>query len=229
MAKGKARTKAAAPKRTSAAPAKRTSAVPAKRADKAPDRKARVRRNTLETQLKCAIALDGKGTAMVDTGLPFLNHMLEQTGRYAGFTLQLSGRGDIEIDEHHLTEDAGIVFGQALSQALGERAGIVRFGFAYAPLDEALSRVVVDLSKRPHCIFEDQGKLKGVSGTYATDNLVEFFNAFAIHAGATIHVDYIRGRDRHHIAESMFKALGLALRDAVAKGGGGVPSTKGLI
>jgi len=170
-----------------------------------------VRRSTRETQLKCAIALDGKGTAVVDTGLPFLNHMLEQTGRYAGFTLQMTGRGDIEIDEHHLTEDAGIVFGQALSQALGARVGIVRFGSAYAPLDEALSRVVVDLSKRPHCIFEDQGKLKGVSGTYATDNLVEFFNAFAIHAGATIHVDYIRGRDRHHIAESMFKALGLAL------------------
>ena len=195
----------------------------------APPRRARVRRDTRETQLKCAIALDGKGTAIVDTGLPFLNHMLEQTGRYAGFTLQMTGRGDIEIDEHHLTEDAGIVFGQALSQALGARVGIVRFGSAYAPLDEALSRVVVDLSQRPHCIFADQGKLKGVSGTYATDNLVEFFNAFAIHAGATVHVDYIRGRDRHHIAESMFKALGLALRDAVSMGGGGVPSTKGIL
>jgi imidazoleglycerol-phosphate dehydratase len=194
-----------------------------------PPRRARVRRDTRETQLKCAIALDGKGTAVVDTGLPFLNHMLEQTGRYAGFTLQMTGRGDIEIDEHHLTEDAGIVFGEALSQALGARVGIVRFGSAYAPLDEALSRVVVDLSQRPHCIFADQGKLKGLSGTYATDNLVEFFKAFAIHAGATVHVDYIRGRDRHHIAESMFKALGLALRDAVSMGGGGVPSTKGIL
>ena len=195
----------------------------------APPRRARVRRDTRETQLKCAIALDGKGTAVVDTGLPFLNHMLEQTGRYAGFTLQMTGRGDIEIDEHHLTEDAGIVFGQALSQALGAPVGIVRFGSAYAPLDEALSRVVVDLSQRPYCIFADQGKLKGLSGTYATDNLVEFFKAFAIHAGATVHVDYIRGRDRHHIAESMFKALGLALRDAVSMGGGGVPSTKGIL
>jgi imidazoleglycerol-phosphate dehydratase len=211
----------AAPKRAKAAASRRAGAGPARRA--------RVRRLTRETQLKCVIALDGRGTAAVDTGLPFLDHMLEQTGRYAGFTLQLTGRGDIEVDEHHLTEDAGIVFGQALNEALGERVGIIRFGSAYAPLDEALSRVVVDLSKRPHCIFEDQGKLKGVSGSYATDNLVEFFNAFAIHAGATIHVDYIRGRDRHHIAESMFKALGLALRGAVGLGGGGLPSTKGIL
>ena len=194
-----------------------------------PARRARIERNTRETQLKCRLAVDGKGDSVVDTGLPFLDHMLEQTGRYAGFALQLSGRGDVEIDEHHLTEDAGIVFGQALSEALGDRAGIVRFGSAYAPLDEALSRVVVDLSRRPHCFFEDGGKLRGRSGTYATENLVEFFNAFAIHAGATIHVDYIRGRDRHHVAESMFKAFGLALREAVAMGGKGVPSTKGIL
>jgi imidazoleglycerol-phosphate dehydratase len=192
-------------------------------------RRARIVRKTRETQLKCRLALDGKGDSRVDTGLPFLDHMLEQTGRYAGFALELSGRGDVEIDEHHLTEDAGIVFGQALGEALGDRAGIVRFGSAYAPLDEALSRVVVDLSRRPHCFFEDGGKLRGRSGTYATENLVEFFNAFAIHAGATIHVDYIRGRDRHHVAESMFKAFGLALRGAVAMGGKGVPSTKGIL
>ncbi len=195
----------------------------------AASRRARIERNTRETQLKCRLALDGKGDSHVDTGLPFLDHMLEQTGRYAGVALQLTGRGDVEIDEHHLTEDAGIVFGQALSQALGDRAGIVRFGSAYAPLDEALSRVVVDLSRRPHCFFEDGGKLRGRSGTYSTENLVEFFNAFAIHAGATIHVDYIRGRDRHHVAESMFKALGLALKEAVATGGKGVPSTKGVL
>src|ERR1700736_5594169 len=168
-------------------------------------RRARIERNTRETQLLCGIALDGKGNSKVQTGLPFLNHMPEQPARYAGFSMQMIGRGDIEIDEHHLTEDAGIVFGQALNKALGDRAGIVRFGSAYAPLDEALSRVVVDLSRRPHCIFEDHGKLKGVSGTYATENLVEFFGAFAIHAGATVHVDYIRGKDRHHIAESWFK------------------------
>jgi imidazoleglycerol-phosphate dehydratase len=192
-------------------------------------RRGKIKRNTRETQLLCTIVLDGKGDSSVETGLPFLDHMLEQTARYAGFSMRMTGRGDIQVDEHHLTEDAGIVFGEALSKALGDRAGIVRFGSAYAPLDEALSRVVVDLSRRPHCVFEDSGKLKGTSGTYATENLVEFFIAFSIHAGATVHVDYIRGRDRHHIAESMFKALGLALRDAVELGGRGVPSTKGVL
>ena len=197
---------------------------------RAATRTARVRRRTRETQLACKLSLSGGGASHVDTGLPFLDHMLEQTARYAGFVLDLRGRGDIEIDEHHLTEDAGIVFGQALAQALGGREGIVRFGSAYAPLDESLSRVVIDLSRRPHCYFEDAGRLDGKAGTYATENLVEFFNALAIHAGATIHVDCIRGRDRHHVAESMFKALGLALREAVAMGGGsGVPSTKGLL
>jgi imidazoleglycerol-phosphate dehydratase len=192
-------------------------------------RSARVRRASQETQLQCSLALDGPGGGRVDTGLPFLDHMLAQTARYAGFTMELTGRGDIEIDEHHLTEDAGIVMGQAVSEALGDRAGIVRFGSAYAPLDEALSRVVIDLCKRPYCAVNDQGKLRGRSGSYAVENLVEFFRAFSIHAGATVHVDYIRGRDRHHIAESMFKALGLALRDAVIIGGGGVPSTKGML
>lgn len=189
-----------------------------------------VRRNTRETQLECTLKLDASAGTRVDTGLPFLDHMLEQTARYAGFSLSLTGRGDIQIDEHHLTEDAGIVVGQALAQALGTREGIVRFGAAYAPLDEALSRVVIDLSRRPYCEVNDSGKLRGRSGTFAVENLVEFFRAFSIHAGATLHVDYIRGRDRHHIAESMFKALGLALRDAVAMGGvAGIPSTKGLL
>ena len=211
------------------ASARSASSKPARTAAVSRPRRARVERNTRETQLVCGIALDGKGNSKVETGLPFLDHMLEQTARYAGFSMQMVGRGDIEVDEHHLTEDAGIVFGEALSKALGDRAGTTRFGSAYAPLDEALSRVVVDLSRRPHCVFEDAGKLKGTSGTYATENLVEFFNAFARTAGATIHVDYIRGRDRHHIAESMFKALGLALRDAVQLGGRGVPSTKGVL
>ena len=192
-------------------------------------RRARVARKTRETQLTCKLALSGRKPSVVDTGLPFLDHMIEQTARYAGFVIDMRGRGDIEVDDHHLTEDAGIVFGQALSAALGTREGIVRFGAAYAPLDEALSRVVLDLSKRPHCYFDDGGKLDGKAGTYATENIPEFFNALAIHAGATIHVDYIRGRDRHHVAESMFKALGLALRDAVAMGGSGVPSTKGVL
>ncbi|MGI8608869.1 MAG: imidazoleglycerol-phosphate dehydratase HisB [Candidatus Dormibacteria bacterium] len=201
----------------------------AKTAASARKRVARIRRDSRETQLQCTLSLDAGGVTRVDTGLPFLDHMLEQVARYAGFAMEMSGRGDIEIDEHHLTEDAGIVFGQAVSQALGDRLGIVRFGSAYAPLDEALSRVVIDLCKRPYCEVNDQGRLRGRSGSYAVENLVEFFRAFSIHAGATLHVDYIRGRDRHHVAESMFKALGLALSEAVARGGGGVPSTKGLL
>ncbi|MFN2466362.1 MAG: imidazoleglycerol-phosphate dehydratase HisB [Candidatus Dormibacteria bacterium] len=192
-------------------------------------RRAQVTRDSQETQLRCSLSLDSPPAARVDTGLPFLDHMLAQTARYAGFTMKLEGRGDVEIDEHHLTEDAGIVMGQAVSRALGTREGIVRFGSAYAPLDEALSRVVIDLCKRPYCEVNDQGKLRGRSGSYAVENLVEFFRAFSIHAGATLHVDYIRGRDRHHIAESMFKALGLALREATTIGGGGVPSTKGML
>jgi len=193
-------------------------------------RRARVERVTRETQLDCRLSLDAARPSKVDTGLPFLDHMLEQTARYAGFSLALTGKGDIEIDEHHLTEDAGIVLGQALTRALGRREGIVRFGSAYAPLDEALSRVVVDLCRRPYLHFDDLGKLRGRAGTYALENLVEFFRAFSIHAGATIHVDCVRGRDRHHVAESMFKALGLALAEAVARGRGtGVPSTKGLL
>src|ERR1700682_6422614 len=133
---------------------------PARTAAVSRPRRARVERNTRETQLICGIALDGKGNSKVETGLPFLDHMLEQTARYAGFSMQMVGRGDIEIDEHHLTEDAGIVFGEALGKALGDRAGSDRVGAAYAPLDEALSRVGVGLSRRPHGVFEDSGKLK---------------------------------------------------------------------
>jgi imidazoleglycerol-phosphate dehydratase len=192
-------------------------------------RDAELERNTRETQLQVRLSLDGAGETRIDVGVPFLDHMLEQTARFSGFALTLTGKGDLKVDDHHLTEDAGIVFGQALSAALGEREGIRRFGAAYAPLDEALSRVVIDLCRRPHCEFEDAGKLGGKAGTYATENLQEFFRAFAIHAGATIHVDCIRGRDRHHVAESMFKALGLALREAVTVVGEGVPSTKGAL
>ncbi|MHB8508224.1 MAG: imidazoleglycerol-phosphate dehydratase HisB [Candidatus Dormibacteria bacterium] len=192
-------------------------------------RESSIERNTHETQLKVRLSLDGVGETRIDVGVPFLNHMLEQTARYGGFALELSGKGDLEVDDHHLTEDAGIVFGQALAEALGDRAGIRRFGTAHAPLDEALARVVVDLCKRPYCHLEDGGKLSGKAGTYATENLNEFFRAFSIHAGATLHVDYLRGNDRHHVAESMFKALGLALREAVTVVGDGVPSTKGSL
>jgi imidazoleglycerol-phosphate dehydratase len=191
-------------------------------------RKADVTRNSKETKLRARVDLDGEGKVKVATGLAFLDHMLEQVARYGGFDLSLRGSGDLHVDTHHLVEDAGIVVGQALSQALGDRAGISRFASAYAPLDEALARVVIDLGKRPYLSYNVP--LRGRIGTLESEVLEEFWKALSIHAGATIHVDVIRGRNRHHIAEATFKALGLALRQAVALGGGPeVPSSKGLL
>ena len=191
-------------------------------------RKADVTRNSKETKLRARVDLDGEGKVKVATGLAFLDHMLEQVARYGGFDLTLRGSGDVHVDTHHLVEDAGIVLGQALSQALGDRAGIARFASAYAPLDEALARVVVDLGKRPYLSYNVP--LRGRIGTVESEVLEEFWKALSIHLGATIHVDVIRGRNRHHVAEATFKALGLALRQAMALGGGpGVPSSKGLL
>lgn len=191
-------------------------------------RKADVTRNSKETKLRARVDLDGQDKVKVATGLAFLDHMLEQVARYGGFDLNLRGAGDLHVDTHHLVEDAGIVVGQALSQALGDRAGIARFASAYAPLDEALARVVIDLGKRPYLSYNVA--LRGRIGTVESEVLEEFWKALSIHAGATIHVDVIRGRNRHHIAEATFKALGLALGRAMALGGGpGVPSSKGLL
>jgi imidazoleglycerol-phosphate dehydratase len=191
-------------------------------------RQADVTRNSKETKLRARVDLDGEGKVKVASGLAFLDHMLEQVARYGGFDLNLRGSGDLQVDTHHLVEDAGIVVGQALSQALGDRAGIARFASAYAPLDEALARVVIDLGKRPHLSYNVP--LRGRIGTVESEVLEEFWKALSIHAGATIHVDVIRGRNRHHVAEATFKALGLALRQAMALGGGpGVPSSKGLL
>ena len=191
-------------------------------------RRADVTRNSKETKLRARIDLAGEGKVKVATGLPFLDHMLEQVARYGGFDLSLRGSGDLHVDTHHLVEDAGIVVGQALSQALGDRGGIERFASAHAPLDEALARVVIDLGKRPYLSYNVP--LRGRIGTVESEVLEEFWKALSIHAGATIHVDVIRGRNRHHIAEATFKALGLALRQAMALGGGpGVPSSKGLL
>lgn len=173
------------------------------------------------------VSLEGRGRVKVSTGLAFLDHMLEQVARYGGFDLTMTGSGDLQVDTHHLVEDAGIVAGQALSQALGDRAGIARFAAAYAPLDESLARVVVDLGRRPFLSYNVP--LKGRIGTLESEVLEEFWRALSIHLGATIHVDVIRGRNRHHIAESTFKALGLALREAMGQSGAGVPSSKGLL
>ncbi|HLZ94433.1 MAG TPA: imidazoleglycerol-phosphate dehydratase HisB [Candidatus Dormibacteraeota bacterium] len=191
-------------------------------------RTASVERRSKETRLSARVELDGRSRVKVATGLPFLDHMLEQVARYAGVDLTLKGSGDVHVDAHHLVEDAGIVLGQALSSALGDRAGIARFASAYAPLDESLARVVVDLGKRPYLSYNVP--LRGRIGTLESEVIEEFWKALSIHLGATIHVDLIRGRNRHHIAESTFKALGLALREAMSAGGGpGVPSSKGLL
>jgi imidazoleglycerol-phosphate dehydratase len=190
-------------------------------------RVARVERNSKETRLHAEVDLDGGQRIEVSTGLPFLDHMVEQVARYGAFGLVLDGRGDIQVDPHHLCEDAGIVLGQALSQALGSRDGIIRFAAAYAPLDESLARVVLDLGKRPFLSYNLP--LRGRVGTLESEVLEEFWRALSIHLGATIHVDLIRGRNRHHIAESAAKALGLALREAMALGGRGIPSSKGLL
>ena len=191
-------------------------------------RSADVTRNTKETRLHAKVDVDGRGRVRVATGLPFLDHMLEQVARYGGFDLTFRGSGDVHIDPHHLVEDSGIVLGQALSQAIGARAGITRFASAYAPLDESLARVVVDLGKRPYLSYNVP--LRGRVGTMESEVLEEFWRALAIHLGATIHVDVIRGRNRHHVAEATFKALGLALRQSMALGGRpGVPSSKGLL
>ena len=191
-------------------------------------RKADVVRESKETRLRAKVDLEGFGRVRVATGLDFLDHMVEQVARYGGFDLTFRGSGDVSVDPHHLVEDTGIVLGQALSQALGDRAGITRFASAYAPLDESLARVVVDLGKRPYLSYNVP--LRGRIGTLESEVLEEFWKALSIHLGATVHVDVIRGRNRHHVAEATFKALGLALRQAMAPGGGpGVPSSKGLL
>jgi imidazoleglycerol-phosphate dehydratase len=191
------------------------------------ERRGSVERDSRETQITCEIRLGAGREIQIATGLPFLDHMLEQTARYGAFEVRLRGAGDLHVDPHHLMEDAGIVLGQALAEALGDRAGIVRFATAYAPLDESLARVVLDLGKRPYLSYNLP--LRGRIGTLESETLEEWWRAFSVHAGATLHVDLIRGRNRHHIAESAHKALGLALRQAMQVQGGGVPSSKGLL
>jgi imidazoleglycerol-phosphate dehydratase len=192
-------------------------------------RAAEVVRKSKETQIAAKVVLEGRGRVKVSTGLAFLDHMLEQVARYGEFDLAFRGTGDVHVDTHHLVEDAGIVIGQALSKALGDRAGITRFASAYAPLDESLARVVIDLGKRPYLSYNVP--LRGRIGLLESEVVEEFWKALSIHLGATIHVDLIRGRNRHHIAEATFKALGLALREAMAarRDGSGVPSSKGLL
>jgi len=191
-------------------------------------RSARRERSTKETQITAAVTVDGSGRADVDVPLPFLRHMLEAFTKYSGMDVTLHGSGDVDVDAHHLVEDIGLVLGAAISEALGDRAGIRRFGHAYAPLDESLVRVVLDFSNRPYVVYE-MDALRGRINDFDVQLLGEFVRALAQTAGISLHMDYIRGENLHHIAEAGFKALGLATREALAHVGGGVPSTKGVL
>jgi imidazoleglycerol-phosphate dehydratase len=195
------------------------------------ERSANVSRNTLETQISVALNLDGSGKSKFDTGIPFLEHMLEQIARHGSFDLEISASGDLHIDDHHTVEDIGITLGQAFKQALGDKKGIMRYGHAYVPLDEALSRVVIDFSGRPGIEYRVKFTRPRI-GQFDVDLIHEFFQGFANHAPATLHIDYLSGKNAHHIAETMFKAFGRALRFAVAKDErmqGVIPSTKGYL
>ncbi|MDX1335996.1 MAG: imidazoleglycerol-phosphate dehydratase HisB [Gammaproteobacteria bacterium] len=195
------------------------------------DRKAQVERNTLETQVKISVNLDGTGQSSFDTGVPFLEHMLDQVARHGMIDLEITARGDLHIDAHHTVEDIGITLGQAFAQAVGDKKGIRRYGHAYVPLDEALSRVVIDLSGRPGLVHEVE-YTAGSIGQFDTQLFHEFFQGFINHAGVTLHVDNIRGSNAHHIAETAFKAFGRALRMAVEvdpRMEGVMPSTKGTL
>jgi len=191
-------------------------------------RTARRERITKETQVTCQVAVDGSGRADIDLPLPFLRHMLEAFTKYSGMDVTLHGRGDVDVDAHHLVEDAGLVLGATLAEALGDRAGIRRFGHAFAPLDEALVRAVLDFSNRPYVVYELDA-LRGRINDFDVQLLGEFVRALAQTAGISLHLDYIRGENLHHIAEAAFKALGLATREALQHIGGGVPSTKGVL
>lgn len=194
-------------------------------------RTAHVARNTLETRIQVTLDLDGSGRASFQTGLPFLDHMLDQVARHGLIDLAITAAGDLHIDAHHTAEDIGITLGQALAQALGDKTGIRRYGHAYVPLDEALSRVVIDLSGRPglefHCAFT-----RAMIGAFDVDLFREFFQGLVNHGLLTLHIDNLRGDNAHHQAETIFKAFGRALRMAVEpdpRMGGILPSTKGAL
>ena len=194
-------------------------------------RAAQVKRETKETRIEVSLDLDGSGKADLSTGLPFLDHMLDQVARHGCLDFTVRAHGDLEIDAHHTVEDIGITFGQALTKALGDKKGIARYGHAYVPLDEALSRVVVDLSGRPGLEYAVQYPRARI-GEFDVDLIHEFFQGFTNHALATLHIDNIKGKNAHHIAETVFKAFGRALRMAAeldARSAGTIPSTKGSL
>lgn len=194
-------------------------------------RTARIERSTLETQIRVSLDLDGSGRSSLDTGVPFLEHMLDQVARHGLIDLEIQATGDLQIDAHHTVEDIGITLGQALSAALGDKKGIRRYGHAYVPLDEALSRVVIDLSGRPGLTYE-LPFTRAMIGSFDVDLFQEFFQGLVNHAALTLHIDNLRGTNAHHQAETVFKAFGRALRMAVEpdpRMGGITPSTKGAL
>jgi imidazoleglycerol-phosphate dehydratase len=192
-------------------------------------REASVERKTRETGVQVSLVIEGSGTATASTGLPFLDHMLQQLGTHAGFDLDVTAKGDLEVDAHHTVEDIGLALGQALAEGLGDRAGIRRFGLAAAPLDEALVEVALDLSGRPY-VVHDVPVESELIGTYDPDLTEDFVRAFATAAGITLHARLISGRSPHHIVEAEFKALARALGDACSlTGRTGPPSTKGTL
>ena len=193
-------------------------------------RSAEVKRDTKETQIRVKLDLDGSGAGKFATGVPFLDHMLDQVARHGAFDLQIEAAGDLHIDAHHTVEDVGITLGQAFAKALGDKQGIRRYGHAYVPLDEALSRVVVDLSGRPGLTFKIDF-VRARIGEFDVDLVHEFFQGFINHALCTLHVDNLKGDNAHHQAETAFKAFGRALRMAVEPDPRiqGVPSTKGSL
>jgi len=194
-------------------------------------RTAEVVRNTKETQIRVRLNLDGSGAAKLATGIPFLEHMLDQVARHGALDLEIDAKGDLHIDAHHTVEDIGITLGQAFAKALGDKAGIRRFGHAYVPLDEALSRVVIDFSGRPGLEFH-VAWTRALIGEFDVDLVHEFFQGFVNHALVTLHVDNLRGDNAHHQCETVFKAFARALRmaaEADSRAAGTVPSTKGTL
>ena len=194
-------------------------------------RQAQVTRNTLETQIEVRINLDGTGKSALSTGVGFFDHMLDQVARHGMVDLEIKAKGDLHIDAHHTVEDVGITLGQAFAKAIGDKKGVRRYGHAYVPLDEALSRVVIDLSGRPGLEYAVD-YARGLVGEFDIDLVYEFFQGFVNHAQVTLHVDNLKGRNAHHQAETIFKAFGRALRMAVEmdpRASGVLPSTKGSL
>lgn len=195
------------------------------------DRKAEIHRKTKETDILVKLDLDGTGQCSLDTGIPFFEHMLEQVARHGFVDLTIAAKGDLHIDAHHTVEDVGITLGQALNEAIGDMAGITRYGHAYVPLDEALSRVVIDFSGRPSLEY-DVSYPRSTVGNFDVDLIREFFQALCNHAKITLHIANLNGRNAHHIAETVFKAFARALRAAASRDpatAGAIPSTKGSL